>query len=245
MKSLTTEDRLIKKITNEGLTSLVVTDDKQNLSVNDEVEFVDGANKAFGTGVIHEVTSKRLSDINDEDSSIRDQLSYLEASGEADNNRPVEIIRFEFKAYDRPKKGSKATTYESLKMFSDGGSRGNPGPSASGYVLLTMDDKLIKGEGIYLGITTNNQAEYKSLKFGLEDAKRLGAKKVSVFMDSQLVIRQINGEYKIKNRDLIPIFRDIKDLAATFEEISFTHVPREFNKLADAEVNKALDAEIG
>lgn len=245
MKSLTTEDRLIKKITNEGLNSIVVTDDQQDLSVNDEFEFVDGGNKAFGTGVVREVTSKRLGDIDDKDHSITDQLNYLEASGEADDNRPVKIISFEFKAYDKPKKVPKTATYKSLKMFSDGGSRGNPGPSASGYVLLTMDDKLIKGEGIYLGITTNNQAEYKSLKFGLEDAKRFGAKKVSVFMDSQLVIRQINGQYKIKNRDLIPIFRDIKDLAATFDEISFTHVPREFNKLADAEVNKALDAEVG
>ena len=131
----------------------------------------------------------------------------------------------------------------SIKMFSDGGSRGNPGPSASGYVLLTKDDRVIKEAGVYLGITTNNQAEYKSLKFGLEDAKKLGAKEVDAYMDSQLVIRQMNGQYKIKNPGLIPIFQDIQKLVMGFNKVTFSHVPRELNKLADAEVNKCLDAE--
>lgn len=130
-----------------------------------------------------------------------------------------------------------------VKLYGDGGSRGNPGPSASGYVLLDMDDNILKKTGVYLGITTNNQAEYQSLKFGLQEALNMGVEEVAVYMDSQLVIRQLTGQYKIKNRDLIPHYETIKDLVRQFKKVSFQHVPRELNKLADAEVNTTLDAE--
>ncbi|MDB5186470.1 MAG: Ribonuclease [Candidatus Saccharibacteria bacterium] len=129
-----------------------------------------------------------------------------------------------------------------VKLFADGGSRGNPGPSASGYVILDMEDNLVKKSGIYLGITTNNQAEYQALKFGLEDALKNGVREVQVFMDSMLVVNQMKGIFKVKNRDLWPIHEAIKELVQQFKQVSFTHVPREFNKLADAEVNEALDA---
>lgn len=134
---------------------------------------------------------------------------------------------------------------QQIKLYADGGSRGNPGPSASGYVLLDMDNNVIKKSGVYLGITTNNQAEYHSLKFGLEEAKKLGAREVSVFMDSLLVVNQMNGTFKVKNRDLWPVYESIKELAKEFKRVTFSHVPRELNKLADAEVNTTLDAEAG
>lgn len=133
--------------------------------------------------------------------------------------------------------------HKSVKLFTDGGSRGNPGPSASGYVLLDENDNLIIKSGVYLGITTNNQAEYHSLKLGLEEAKKLGAVEVKVYMDSLLVINQMKGVFKVKNRDLWPIHEAIKSLAGSFKKISYGHVPRELNKLADAEVNEILDAE--
>lgn len=129
-----------------------------------------------------------------------------------------------------------------IKIFADGGSRGNPGPSASGYVLLDMNDKILVDKGVYLGLTTNNQAEYQALKFALEEAQKMRVRSVDVFMDSLLVINQMKGIFKIKNRDLWPIHESIKQLVATFEHVSFTHVPREHNKLADAAVNRALDA---
>ena len=128
-----------------------------------------------------------------------------------------------------------------IKIYADGGSRGNPGPSASGYVLLTEDDKLIKANGVYLGITTNNQAEYKSIKFALQDALELGSKNIDVYMDSLLVVNQINGKFKIKNEALYPIYRDIIDLVTQFDRVTFRHVPRALNKLADEQVNICLD----
>jgi ribonuclease HI/pterin-4a-carbinolamine dehydratase len=130
-----------------------------------------------------------------------------------------------------------------IKLYADGGSRGNPGPSASGFVLLGMDDEILLSQGEYLGITTNNQAEYQALKFGLEEAVHLGAQTVHVYMDSLLVVNQMKGIFKVKNRDLWPIHESIKETAKKLTRVSYTHVPRELNKLADQAVNDTLDAE--
>lgn len=129
-----------------------------------------------------------------------------------------------------------------IKLYADGGSRGNPGPSAGGFVLLDMEDNELVSSGKYLGITTNNQAEYHSLKGGLEAARKMQVQIVHVYMDSQLVVNQMLGIYKIKNRDLWPIHQAIKDLVTSFKKVTFTHVPRELNKLADAMVNETLDS---
>lgn len=138
-----------------------------------------------------------------------------------------------------------ATQVEHVKLYADGGSRGNPGPSASGFVV--MDNKtgqVLFEAGVYLGITTNNQAEYQALRFGLEQAKKMGAREVYAHMDSLLVVNQMKGIFKVKNRDLWPIHEAIKELCQHFDKVTFTHVPRELNKLADAEVNKCLDAQV-
>ncbi len=134
---------------------------------------------------------------------------------------------------------------DKVKIFGDGGSRGNPGPSASGFVILDMEDNVLVDEGLYLGITTNNQAEYTALKLALEGCLKRGVKEVNVYMDSLLVINQMKGIFKVRNRDLWPIHDAIKQLAAKFDVITYDHVPREFNKLADAAVNRTLDEELG
>jgi ribonuclease HI/pterin-4a-carbinolamine dehydratase len=133
--------------------------------------------------------------------------------------------------------------HEYLKVYGDGGSRGNPGPAASGFVVYDSNDKEVYKGGRYLGITTNNQAEYDSLYLALSKCRELGAKKVDVFMDSQLVVRQMKREYKVKNLDIKIVFDKIQsELTPKFDEISYTHVPRELNKVADSEVNKVLDS---
>lgn len=132
-----------------------------------------------------------------------------------------------------------------VKLYTDGGSRGNPGPSAGGYVLMDEDDKILADEGIYLGVTTNNQAEYTALKLGLEKALTMGAREVDCYLDSLLVVNQMRGVFKIKNRDLWPVHGAIKDLVQKFKKVHFTHVPREHNTLADAAVNRALDQHLG
>ena len=127
-------------------------------------------------------------------------------------------------------------------IYSDGGSRGNPGPSASGFVVMNAHEEVVHQGGLYLGITTNNQAEYHGVRLGLEKALEMGAKTVDFRMDSLLVVNQLTGVYKIKNRDLWPIHERIKELATEFDTVTFTHVRREFNQLADGMVNKILNA---
>lgn len=143
-----------------------------------------------------------------------------------------------------PKPDKQAALFpKEMKLFGDGGSRGNPGPSASGFVLLDMEDNVLFEKGVYLGITTNNQAEYLALKLGMEEALKQSVRELHVHMDSLLVINQMKGIFKVKNRDLWPIHDAIKELATQFKKVNYTHVPRELNKLADGEVNKCLDAQ--
>lgn len=127
-----------------------------------------------------------------------------------------------------------------LLIFGDGGSRGNPGPAASGFV-ITDDGRVLEQGGKYIGHTTNNQAEYQAVVLALEAAKKFKPGEIEFHLDSLLVVSQLNGVYKIKNQDLKVHFDEIKRLVAQFPKVSFTHVRREFNKLADAEVNRILD----
>jgi ribonuclease HI len=136
---------------------------------------------------------------------------------------------------------SETTNNEELIIYTDGGSRGNPGPSASGFVIRDAQERLIFEGGKYLGITTNNQAEYQAVKLALEKALEIGAKHLSFRLDSQLVVNQLNRVYQIRNRDLWPIHAAIQDLSKKFQKVTFTHVHREFNTEADAMVNKILD----
>lgn len=126
-------------------------------------------------------------------------------------------------------------------IYADGGSRGNPGPSASGFVIKDSSEIVLFKGGEYVGVTTNNQAEYQAVKFALEKALEMGAQTAKVRLDSLLVVNQLNGIYKIKNRDLWSIHVFIKELMGKFKSISVTHVRRELNKEADAMVNKILD----
>jgi mutator protein MutT len=134
-----------------------------------------------------------------------------------------------------------ATNVDAI-IYTDGGSRGNPGPSASGFVIMDQTQHVMAQGGEYVGITTNNQAEYHGVRLGLEKAIELGLRRVDFRLDSMLVVNQMNGVYAIKNRDLWPINERIRDLMAQFDKVTFRHVPRELNQLADSEVNKALDA---
>ncbi len=127
-------------------------------------------------------------------------------------------------------------------IYSDGGSRGNPGPSAAGFVVLGMNQEVIEQGGEYIGITTNSQAEYHGVRLGLERAFERGLRRIDFRVDSMLVVNQMNGIYKVKNRELWPIYERIRGLVGKFELVRFSHVRREFNQLADGMVNKTLDA---
>jgi ribonuclease HI len=132
-------------------------------------------------------------------------------------------------------------TLDKIIVFTDGGSRGNPGPSASGMVLMNEHHDVIESFGRFLGVATNNQAEWTAVKLAVEAAAKYSPKVITFYMDSELVCRQLNGRYRVKNPELLAIYRQVMQLVSGYE-VSFHHVYREKNKLADAEVNKAIDA---
>ncbi|MBI4898544.1 MAG: ribonuclease HI family protein [Actinobacteria bacterium] len=129
-----------------------------------------------------------------------------------------------------------------LVIHVDGGARGNPGPAAIAAVLSTPDGDVIDEAKQAIGVASNNVAEYRALILGLERAKELGATKVEVINDSELVSKQINGEYKVKHPDMKPLYVAAKAAFSAFDEWQIRSVPRALNKDADALVNQALDA---
>ncbi len=136
------------------------------------------------------------------------------------------------------------STRDRLVVFSDGGSRGNPGPAAIGAVVLdpSMDPpETLASISECIGIATNNVAEYKALIAGLESAARIGSRAISVRADSELIVRQLEGRYRVKHPALQPLFQEVKTLLATWESVDVAHVRREANTVADALVNAALD----
>ena len=130
---------------------------------------------------------------------------------------------------------------EKLIIFSDGGARGNPGPAGTGAVIYNENKQVVAEVSNFLGVATNNQAEYQALVSALQKAVSLGASEVACFLDSELVVRQLNREYKVKNKDLAPLFLAVYNLSLGFKKISFHHIPREQNKEADRLANEAMD----
>ena len=128
------------------------------------------------------------------------------------------------------------------KLFTDGGARGNPGPAAYGYVLETDDGTVLAAHGERIGIATNNVAEYSALIAGLEKALELAVPEVEVISDSELLVKQMNGEYRVKNEALRELSARASQLARQIGDVSYRAVRREHNELADRLVNEALDA---
>jgi probable phosphoglycerate mutase len=129
----------------------------------------------------------------------------------------------------------------SFRAGFDGGSRGNPGPAAWGVVILDEAGRPIQGHAGAIGRATNNVAEYRGLLEALALAERAGAADVRLFADSELVVKQMRGEYKVRHPDLVPLHAEATRRAAAFQRFSIAHVPRERNKDADRLVNRALN----
>jgi len=127
------------------------------------------------------------------------------------------------------------------KLFTDGGSRGNPGPAAYAFVLEAEDGTVLDARGEAIGVATNNVAEYSALVAGLERAVAAGVSELEVISDSELLVKQMRGEYRVKNRALQTLFLEASGLARELHRVRYTAVPREQNELADGLVNEALD----
>jgi ribonuclease HI len=129
-----------------------------------------------------------------------------------------------------------------LILRTDGASRGNPGPAAAGVVIEAADGTLIARGGHFLGVMTNNQAEYRALIYGLKAIAAYQPSTVEVCLDSELLVNQLNGRYRVRDDRLRPLHDEALRLAQLLPEVHFSHVPRALNHLADAEANKAFKA---
>lgn len=133
------------------------------------------------------------------------------------------------------------TAKKKARVFIDGASRGNPGPAAVGIVFEGADGAPAKEMGLKIGHATNNVAEYYALIFALQEALMMGVEELGVYTDSELLARQFSGQYKIKDKDLQLLGFQVRHLVKGFKSVSVSHVPREKNRLADLQANKALD----
>ena len=128
------------------------------------------------------------------------------------------------------------------KLSTDGGARGNPGPAAFGYVLEAEDGHVLAAHGEAIGRATNNVAEYRGLVAGMAKATELGVTELEVLSDSELLVKQMRGEYKVKNEALRALWEEAQELERRFAKVRYSAVRREHNELADRLVNEALDA---
>lgn len=146
----------------------------------------------------------------------------------------------------RPKKHESegADIYKRLMVFSDGGARGNPGPAAIAFLILSENGQILMTKSRYIGLRTNNQAEYEALIAALESALALNAEEVTCHLDSELVTKQLTGEYAVKNRELRKMWNKVQELKKHFKKVSFINVSRTNNQIqkVDKLVNETLDA---
>jgi ribonuclease HI len=263
MKQLKFEHNFAQAIKEGEKTATFRVNDDKDLRIGDQIELVDKVDanhpKTWNiTGIlkIEKIDNVPLKELS------KDQLSQAESFDNLDEmlqtfrrfygehismDTLVIVLHFSFDEFEKPKKfieeSKNSGVYNGrVKLFADGGSRGNPGPSASGFVILDEQDRLLYSDNKYLGLTTNNQAEYHALIQGMEWCISKGIPSVHVYLDSMLVVNQLKGIFKVKNRDLWSLYETAKDISKKFSKFDITHVPRELNKLADGEVNKALDA---
>lgn len=257
MKSLKLNHEFAQQVLSGQRTSTWRINDDKDLHVNEDVQLVDKVDllnpsswRPIGVARITTILEKQLGKVTQHDIAPGEQLKPLKAlidefrgyyGHQVNAETPVKIITFTFTPGVIDQRSASVPVLE-MKLYSDGGSRGNPGPSACGFVLMDMQDQVVVENGLALGITTNNQAEYHSLKLGLEAALARNVTHLHVYMDSMLVINQMKGIYKVRNADLRPINHAVKDLASKFSKVTFSHVPRERNRRADAMVNEVLDA---
>jgi ribonuclease HI len=255
MKYLPINDTIAQYITRNYIPIYWCIDNTENanIKVNDTVDLISETSKSkiIAQAKVIKIVQKPLEEITEEDYAnsqfFYDKPSMLEYLKQHYNfilspQTRVKIIYLNpITTKDEVFPTTKKLVHEA-KLMTDGGSRGNPGPSAGAFAIIDMSDNLIISKGIYLGITTNNQAEYQALKFGLEEARAQNIQTIHVYMDSLLVVNQMRGIFKVKNRDLWPIHDSVQAIAGGFRHISFTHIPRELNKIADSIVNDTLDS---
>ncbi len=252
IKTLKFRSEVVEDITSGRVSKTWRLFDDKRLDVDDILQLINSdTEQFFGYGKVIKITTKHLADIDESDmeghkryQNAAQIIGYLTQfyGPRVEPESIVKIIEFKYLGHELSADDEINTTLiTDVNIYTDGGSRGNPGPSACSYVMFDCNKNIIKNDGSYLGITTNNQAEYQAVLLALKAAIEIGAKNIHIFADSLLVVNQMDGVYKIKNQDLVPIYNEAKQLIKQLGRVTFTHIPREMNRVADEQVNNILD----
>ena len=165
----------------------------------------------------------------------------LKEAARAMPDTPVSALAEEIPQHTTEPVADRKATAEKLILYTDGASRGNPGEAGAGIQIQDSHGHEIFAHGTYLGQCTNNVAEYQALLMGLTEAGKLGDRHISIFLDSELIVRQVTGRYKVKNANLKPIYNKVMQQLAAFSSYEINHVPRSRNKRADQLANEGID----
>ena len=222
----------------------------ETIKIRDVITFTnqsDGSN-IYNLYIIYDITLAENSDLKLELSDKYSAYKYVNFSTDvnsnfrlADDTAPVISVEFGHKKIGKVNRIDARAAVLGATIYTDGGSRGNPGPSAIGYVIIDENGKEVERGGEFIGYATSRLAEYYGLKAGIEKAFQYGFKTVKFVSDNLMMVNQMNGIYTVKNSDILPVYEEILKLIQRFDAVAFTHVRREQDQAADAELNEVLD----
>lgn len=217
--------------------------DVSKITLRDAVTFValEGASQLDNLYIVYDVEIRKDEKIapNDRYSAYK-YIKFGENGGVKLNEASLAVLEIE-EGKGRGEKSSYRGAANGATVYVDGCSRGNPGPAGVGYYILGEDGQVLKRGGEFIGFATSRVAEYYALKEGCQQAISLGLKSVRFVSDNLMMVNQLNGIFKIKNDDILPIYRNIQELLKSFEACAFVHVKRTQNYEADTEANLAVD----
>ncbi len=212
-----------------------------SIKLKDVITFLalEGASQLSNLYIVYEITV--AADARPVPQDRYTAYKYMkDASGINLNEATMSVLEIERGEVHQNKISARGVA-NSATVYVDGASRGNPGPAGIGYYIVGENGQMVKRGGEFIGFATSRVAEYYAMKEGIEQAIELGFKSVRFVADSLMVINQLNGIFQVKNKDIMPIYRDIQALLGKFDVVAFTHVPRLQNTAADKEANLAID----
>lgn len=212
-----------------------------DIQLKDVITFVapEGASRLYNLYIVYEIAIKDKPRLKGRYTAYK-YVSDFSTSGIHLDGASAAVLEIENRATISSHLSYRETA-SSHTIYIDGASRGNPGPSGIGYLIKDPSGQIIEKGGEFIGFTTARAAEYHAMRKGIERALALGFRTARFISDSQMVVNQLSGITKPKNQDTMPIYDTIKKLLVDFDSVSFTHVPREENQVADAEANLAID----
>ena len=217
----------------------------EEVKLKDVVTFtyLDGASQVGNLYILYSVKIKENEQIkvNGDRYTAYKWVKYADTSAINLEDASSNVLRIMHEMFGHAPSSARDVA-NSAVIYVDGGSRGNPGPAGIGYYIVNTDGGVMRRGGEFIGFNSSRIAEYFALKEGLEQAIELGLKEIRIMSDSLMVVNQMKGIYKVKNRDLDLIYDDIQVLLKSFDAWDIMHVPRAENTIADKEANKAIDA---